>query len=83
VAHAGSEEGAEQTVVIDKSPQPNKEQLEREVADAIRGIAALRKLTKETRFQTGRSQSSILKTLNEEQLAKVAIALAALEEAGR
>ena len=51
-------------MVIDKSPQSD-----REVADAIRGIMALRKLTKETRFQTGRSQSAILKTLSEEQLA--------------
>ena len=68
-------------MVIDKSLQPDKEQSEREVAKAIRGIVALRNLTKQTRFQTGRSQSAILKTLNEEQLAKVAIALAALEEA--
>lgn len=70
-------------MVTDKSHQPNKERSEREVADAIRGIVALRKLTKETHFQTGRSQSAILKTLNEEQLAKVAIALAAIEEAGQ
>jgi len=83
VAHDGSKEGAEQTVVIDKSLQPNKEQSEREVADAIRGIVSLRKLTRETHFQTGRSQSAILKTLNEEQLAKVAIALVTLEEARR
>jgi hypothetical protein len=70
-------------VVIDKSPQLSNEQSHREVTDAIRGIMALRKLTKETHFQTGRSQSAILKTLSEEQLAKVAIALAALEEASR
>lgn len=69
-------------MVINKS-QPNREQSEREVADAIRGIVSLRKLTRETRFQTGRSQSAILKSLSEEQLAKVAIARAALDEAGQ
>lgn len=44
-------------------------------------ILALRRLTKQTNFQTSRSQSELLKPLSPEELAQVAIALEAAEAA--
>lgn len=59
----------------------NNSPIDAQVQKAVREIIALRRLTKDTRFQTSKSQSHILAALSPEVLARVAIVLAEMEGA--
>jgi hypothetical protein len=52
-----------------------------QVQKVVREILALRRLTKDTRFQTSKSQSHILASLSPEVLARVAVILSEMEGA--
>jgi hypothetical protein len=58
-----------------------REQEDTLVHETVRGVLALRKLTRDTRTQTSKSQGALLQALSPAVLTRVAVILAEMEEA--
>jgi len=63
------------------NPTLTREQEDTLVHDTVRGVLALRKLTRDTRTQTSKSQGALLQALSPPLLTRVALILAEMEEA--
>jgi hypothetical protein len=62
------------------SPTLTREQENTLVHETVRGVLALRKLTRDTRTQTSKSQGALLQALSPAVLTRVAVILAEMEE---
>jgi hypothetical protein len=67
------------STTLENTTQQTKEQEDASVREAVRGVLALRALTKSVNMRTTHSQTAILKALTPAALARVAVILEATE----